>query len=267
MHKLLIFTDLHITEPGEAIIGLDPGARFAAALDHALAGHPDAEAVLLLGDLTHHGRPAQYARLEELLQTCRLPIHMTLGNHDDPEAFAARFPGQMNAGFAQHALEFGASLVLLLDTADRDGAAPRHGGWLCQTRLDWLQRALAAAPGRPHLIACHHPPFKTGFPGMDAIALANGQALYARLDAAGAQAHLLCGHVHRTISGRADGYGFSALKSPCHQMPMALNDRSTALSVDEPGAYGIVLLQSGGVIVHSEDFALARSGTDDPHSA
>ncbi|MCC1492514.1 metallophosphoesterase [Cognatishimia sp. F0-27] len=265
--KLLVLTDLHLTDPGQTIIGLDPAARSRAALSHAIRTHPDADALLLLGDLTHHGRPGQYSGLAALLSDIPCPVFATLGNHDDATAFGAEFPDQMTDGFACHALQNGGMRVLLLDTLDRDGSAPRHGGWLCNQRLDWLDGEMAAADGAPLLIACHHPPFATGFAGMDGIGLANPRALLDRLQAYRGPVQLLCGHVHRTISGAVEGIAFTTLKSPCHQMPMALSAKTTALSVDEPGAYGIALTGPTGAVIHSEDFAVAMAGSHDPDSA
>ena len=40
--------------------------------------------------------------------------------------------------------------------------AGEAGGALCEDRLRWIDRALAAAPGRPTLVLMHHPPFATG---------------------------------------------------------------------------------------------------------
>ena len=42
-------------------------------------------------------------------------------------------------------------------------------------------------------------------------------------------------------------------------MPMALGDQNPSLSIDEPGAYGLLLLGEGGVIVHGEDFTLPKA--------
>lgn len=267
MQKLLIFTDLHIESAGKSIVGLDPSSRFEAGLAHALARHEDATALMLLGDLTHHGKADQYHRLKEALGANRLPLYATLGNHDVPKNFAASFPEQMSGeGFAHHSFDLGGLTVLLLDTFDHGGNVRKHAGWLCARRLRWLDLQLAAAGNRPLLVACHHPPFLTGFEGMDAIRLINSAALMDRLRAYPGPTHLLCGHVHRTISGQADGVGFTTLKSPCHQMPLVLGKGSSGLSVDEPGAYGVVLASDAGVIVHSEDFALAAPIEQDSHS-
>lgn len=257
MNKLLVFSDLHLTAPGETIIGLDPAQRFRSMLDHALAHHADAAGVVLLGDLTHRGTPAEYAALKAILDGLRLPLRPTIGNHDSRARFRAAFPqAQDQDGFAQCAFDLGLTRVVVLDTADETGAVPRHAGHLCDTRLDWFDAELRAAAGRPLLVFCHHPPFATGFDGMDAIRLMNGDALLDRLAAHDAAAHLICGHVHRTISGTARGVGFSVLKSPCHQMPMRLGDPSSGSSVDEPGGYAVVLVDAGAVVVHAVEPAL-----------
>lgn len=264
--KALIFTDLHITPPGETIIGLDPLARFAEGLDHALARHPDAQHVILLGDIAHAGDPASYARLAPLLADCPIPVTVTMGNHDLRGPLRAAMAGSFNAeGFAQHARDLGPLRLLILDTHDYENCAPlKQDGWLCETRLAWLDAELsrAAAEGKEVVVFAHHPPCPVGFWAMDAIGLANAEALLGRLHAAPHVRHLVCGHIHRTINASAanpDGGALpvTILKSPCHQIPMILGQGSFADSVDEPGAYGILLALKDTVVVHSEDFALS----------
>jgi len=261
MPKALIFTDLHITREGETIIGLDPLARFAEGLAHALRRHPDAAHVILTGDLTHHGHPEEYARLKAALADCPIPVTLTLGNHDARTAFDAAFPDAARTpdGFAQAALDLGGTRLLVLDTHDDAGGAPEHSGWLCDRRLAWLDAELTRAEqdAAPVVVLCHHPPFDTGFDGMDAIKLRNGAALLSRLRAARAR-HLICGHIHRTIHLSLDGLPASVLKSPCHQMPLLLGPQDVHLSVDEPGAYGVLLALPEQTILFSEDFALSR---------
>jgi len=254
MHKLLVFTDIHITAPGETIIGLDPLERFGRCLDHALAHHPDAARIVITGDLTHTGAAAEYSRLHTALADCPVPVAMTLGNHDRRAAFRATF-GDVPvdpAGFVQSVYEAGDHRLILLDTADA-AAENTHSGRLCAARLDWLDDTLDAAPDAPTVLFLHHPPIVTGFSGMDRIGLTNRDELIARLSRHTQLRQIVAGHVHRTIFGSAGGIPTAILKSPCHQMPMILNDSDYNLSVDEPGAYGIVLLTDDGVIVHTED--------------
>lgn len=260
MPKIIVMTDLHIVAPGERIIGLDPSARFYDALSHALRAHGDAERLVLTGDLTHHGRPEEYAQLRALLADVPMPISFLLGNHDDRAAFRAAFPEAPvdESGFVQSVADAGSHRLICLDTLHPE-TEPYHGGFLCAARLAWLEAALSGSD-RPCVVFQHHPPMDVGFAGMDAIRLANGAEeleLLSRHDAA----HLVAGHVHRTISGStASGLGWTIFKSPCHQMPMMLEETSSSVSIDEPGAFGLLILGPDGVVLHSEDVGLPRSG-------
>jgi len=257
MQKIIVFTDIHLVPEGETIIGIDPFARFMQGLAHAIDHHPDAARVVLCGDLTHNAAPQEYARLRSALDTCPLPVSLMLGNHDRRAPFLAAFPeaARMATGHVQHVTDLPGYRLVSLDTLNED-SADTHSGWLCAARMDWLDTALAGAGGRRVIVFTHHPPIETGFRGMDWIGLKNRADLVARLGAAGNVAQIVSGHIHRTIQGSAAGIPVAILKSPCHQMPMALGFQDPALSVAEPGAYGLLLLTDDGVIVHSEDFTL-----------
>jgi 3',5'-cyclic AMP phosphodiesterase CpdA len=129
--------------------------------------------------------------------------------------------------------------------------------------MAWLDAALASAGDRRVIVFTHHPPIDTGFGGMDRIGLRNRDALMACLHRHGNVAQVVSGHIHRTIQGSAGGIPVAILKSPCHQMPMTLGDHDPSLSIDEPGAYGLLLLTDAGMVVHTEDFGLpdARPAT------
>jgi len=257
MHKVLVFTDIHILPEGETVIGLDPLARFAQGLAHALEHHPDAARIVLCGDLAHNAAPAEYARLKQALAGCPLPMDLMLGNHDRRAPFLAEFTQTpvTDAGFIQHYQDISDYRLIFLDTLNEE-ADDTHSGHLCAQRLDWLDQALATAGARRVVVFTHHPPIITGFSGMDWIGLHNRAELIGRLVAHGGVVQIVSGHIHRTIQGAAGGIPVSIFKSPCHQMPMALGFQDPSLSIDEPGAYGIVLLHDDGVIVHTEDFTL-----------
>lgn len=253
MQKLLVMTDIHIKEAGETIVGLDPLARFEAALDQALARHPDARALILMGDLTHHGRPAQYARLAEVLNDLPLPVIPMIGNHDRRDTFLAAFPDapQSADGHVQAVLDLSHHRVITLDTLDGPPYAT-HAGRLCQARLDWLAEALDSAGGRIPLVFAHHPFWITGIPGMDAIRLIDGDPVI-DLIAQHPGAHVFAGHIHRSISGSVRGLPWTMFKSTCHQGPLDLISPDSSLSTCEPGAYGVLLLPQGGVVAHTEN--------------
>ena len=257
MQKLLVFTDIHFVREGADIIGLDPVERFRQGIDHALATHPDAARIIITGDLAHHGDPVEYRRLQAELSRIPLPVSLLIGNHDSRTAFRAAFSESAvdEYGFIQSYLDIGRHRLLFLDTVD-EAAEVEHSGYLCPDRMAWLRQMLDVAQDRSVILFMHHPPLTTGFAGMDRIGLRNRRELASFLRGYPNVVQIIAGHVHRTISGAAGGIPTAIFKSPCHQMPMALAQDDEHLSVDEPGAYGLLLLQEDGVIVHTEDFGL-----------
>lgn len=262
MTKILVFTDIHMLPEGRTIIGLDALTRFATGLDHAARMHPDADRLILTGDLSHFGDPASYQRLKAALAGFPIPISMTIGNHDERANFLAEFPEVAvdEHGFVQQILDFEDVRCLVLDT--NIGLERSHddhsAGLLCDARLNWLDRGLREAKGKPVLIFMHHPPHETGFKGMDAIKLLNGDEFYAVLERHSNVRHIFAGHVHRTIGGSHRGIPFSIFKSPLHQQPMPFDIDDTSSSVDEPGAYGIIVVTPQGLQVHTEDYEVAE---------
>ncbi|WP_298257321.1 phosphodiesterase [uncultured Litoreibacter sp.] len=266
--KLLVFSDPHLVEPDQRIIGLNPSQRFSQALDHALKNHPDAAHMVILGDLTHHGRDAQYLALQRCLDAVNIPLSLMLGNHDDRSAFLKAFPDTplTPSGHVQHVVQLGHHRLICLDTLDAE-ATPKHSGLLCEARMGWLRDALEAAKGAPVTLALHHPPFVTGLDGMDAIRLRNAQELQALIAEFPNVVQLLCGHVHRNISGGLCGTSFATFKSTCHQSPLTLGLQGSDHSIDEPAGYGIVLFTKDRVIVHTDDLGGRGAPTVDGHSA
>ena len=259
--KILVMTDIHLLTAGKTIIGLDPYARFCAALAHARENHPDAVRLVLTGDLTDTGKPEEYQRLHTALKDFDIPISFLIGNHDRRAEFRRAFPDAPvdENGFIQSVVDLGDTVLVCLDTVNDIAPDRDHSGVFCQKRRDWLVRVLSATREKRVLIFMHHPPFQVGFSGMDAIALVDG-ADFIQLLQGFDIAHLIAGHVHRTISGSTAGLSFSMFKSTCHQMPMDMTATNMMLSVDEPPAYGIILLGKDSVIAHSDDFDIADKG-------
>ena len=255
MQKLLVLSDLHICALGETIIGLDPSARMQSVLDAATTAHPDADALILLGDLTHHGHPAEYRELARILEDCPVRVIQMLGNHDRRDAYLAQFPNapRMPTGHVQQSYDIGNHRIITLDSLDGPPyEAGRHEGALCPVRMRFLEDALATRGDRLAVVCIHHPPFDTGIVGMDCIKLNDGAELLGLLAQHG-NLHLICGHLHRTISGSTLGVPWTIFKSPCHQGVLDLVTPNSHLSTDEAGTYGLILLTKQGVIIHSED--------------
>ncbi|MEM7240889.1 MAG: phosphodiesterase [Pseudomonadota bacterium] len=259
MRKLLILTDIHVKMPGQEIIGIETSARFKEALSHAIAHQPDAERLIILGDLAHAGKAEEYQTVKEALSDVPIPVHLMLGNHDNRDAFQDTFPHapKDENGFVQHVIDLGDVAAILMDSLDGPPfRKSHHAGKLCEHRLEWLDAQIATHPDKTIMLCIHHPPFAVGFPGMDAIGLTDGTNFLDRLHNYPNPIHILTGHVHRSVSGIAHGTSYTMLKSIAHQMPLVFDTDDPSISIREPGAYGVILIDGPNIIAHSEDFTL-----------
>ncbi len=53
--KLIHLSDIHLTKPGERLLGLDPLSRLDACLRDIGRYHPETEFCVISGDLAHQG--------------------------------------------------------------------------------------------------------------------------------------------------------------------------------------------------------------------
>lgn len=246
-------TDFHIKARGKiAYRVVDTASCLAAAVAAVAALDPAPDIVVGTGDLTDFGRPEEYALLRELLAPLDKPVYLIPGNHDEREAMrrAFRCDGYLPAsGFLNYTIEDQPVRLVALDTVI-PGAS---GGRLCDERLQWLDRTLAAAPDRPTLIIMHHQPFATGIAHMDRIGC-DGADKFAELLARHAQVErVLCGHLHRSIQARVGGHAIvSTAPSTAHQVALDLSPNGPSVFVMEPPGYQLHLWRpEGGMVSHT----------------
>lgn len=255
--KIVTLTDIHILPDGKKIIGIDPIERLEQAIAHINRTQSDAQLCIITGDLTHFGDAQSYAILKRLLAELRIPLKILLGNHDRRDAFLEAFPETEtdSGGFVQFATQLGGYNLIGLDSLNqpqiegtRKGAGNLDGG-----RLDFLSRSLENSAGLPSLVFLHHPPYYTGFAGMDVIKLMQSEDFHHRLQGHDVR-HIVCGHIHRSISASWHGIPMTVYKSLVDQMPFDLESLETSLAIPEPPAYGVILLGPDTVVCHSVEF-------------
>lgn len=251
--KFIHLTDTHLIADAGLLYGTNPKQRLQLAVRHLLAHQPDAQAVVITGDLTHYGHAQAYEHLRECLAPLTMPVFPILGNHDDRGIFQSYFP-DVDAdenGFVQYARDFGDYCALFLDT-NEPGV---HWGVYCKQRAAWLQARLAQT-NKPVLLFMHHPFFPIGIRGMDALSLRDNSAFINAI--AGFEQkirHVFFGHIHRPICGTFRGIGYSTLKGTNHQVALDLHgDENMILGSHEQPQYGVVLLSEDQVLIHAEDF-------------
>ena len=196
-------SDLHLGYEGAH---LSPERALQQAVEEITAMRPVPAAVLMSGDLTHNGRPQEYQRLRDLLAPLTMPIHPMMGNHDHREAFGESFrdhPGVAASrprGLVNYGVDCGGLKLICLDTCVEGSDA----GWVGSEQRSWLAGELGRADGRPTLVAMHHPPIATGMDEFDRISLTldERQALATLVGGFSGVEMVVCGHIHRVISGR-----------------------------------------------------------------
>lgn len=259
MSRIIVFTDIHFSvEHLEREI--NPVARLEAGMRHALKYSPEAEHIIITGDLTHHGDVRSYELLKDTLKKFDRAIELMVGNHDNRENFLSVFSETAidPDGFVQRTIDLPNHRLILLDTLDGPlyDYPLSHRGMLCEKRLSWLNTQLAEADGRGCIIFMHHHPHNVGFRAMDTIKLVNGQQFYETIERYNNVLHISCGHVHRTISGTHRGIPFSVFKSTVGQMPMIFRTMDFHAETNEPAAYGLIDIESNGITVQTEDYEL-----------
>lgn len=203
---LAVIADPHVTQThsGTWKVLHRTKKRLAEAL-HA-AERLEVDAVLMPGDLTRGGTPAEFDAVDTLVSTNSLPVLSVPGNHDrssppsidDPDpnwiAGPSTTPFHDNVGDVD---------VLGLNTVPPSTGS--DGGYLPNDQLQWLTDTLDRAD-RP-VVMTHYPlgidwtGLETVFPP-ETFHVANTSVVRERL--AGTDALVIAGHVHWPITERSE---------------------------------------------------------------
>ncbi len=249
--RLAQISDPHL---GASWEGIDPeaGLRRVVAAVRALPDPP--QALLVSGDLTDNGTPAEYARVRELLAPLGLEPHVLPGNHDlrGPLREAFGLPGTGEEPVS-HVADFGPLRLVCLDST----VPGAEGGALDEGRIEWLEEALAADRTTPTMLAMHHPPLRTEIPTFERIGLAaeSREALAAVLARHPQVLRIVAGHVHRTIV--AELAGRAVLTVPSTYLQAALDFTAPKLRMcAEPPGFAIHALRDGTLASHLQPLAV-----------
>jgi len=244
-------SDPHLVDEGTLAFGrVDTPAMLERAVRRILALPRRPDAVVATGDLTNDGTPAQYGLLADLLRPLDVPVYLAAGNHDDRSALQAAFSGHRHLrgedGFVQYVVDDFDMRLVVLDTVVP--GAPH--GELCERRLAWLDRQLAAAD-RPTLVAQHHPPFRSGLSHMDRMGLAHAAAEAAVVVRHPHVERLISGHVHRAMHTRFAGTVASSCPSTAHQLVLDLVPGAEVRFTFEPSAFQLHLWDGSQLVTHT----------------
>jgi hypothetical protein len=232
-------TDLHVRPVGQSDNRVSETNMFTERAFRAVAAFtPRPDVILLTGDLTECGLPAEYDNLARLiLRHLRAPVFVIPGNHDRREnlrAALAHLPGvTADPDYVQYAVEDHPVRLVMLDTI-----VPGSGhGELRPAQLRWLEETLARVPDKPTMIAMHHPPFACGIAHMDRIRLRDAAPFAAVVGRHRQVERIVCGHHHRAITAKVGHAIASISPSVGHQVEMSLHPDDPGGFVFEPPAF------------------------------
>ncbi len=155
-----LLSDVHVSGRGAGKMG----ERLTQAIDGVLRLPTPPDKVLIAGDCAYlRGKRddyREYVRLIQPLIAARLPLHMTLGNHDHRDNFWDALPSKHTAG--PIGIERQAAIVpgrranwFLLDSLHKTNEGE---GELGSDQLQWLAAGLDQNAAKPALIMLHHNP-------------------------------------------------------------------------------------------------------------
>jgi 3',5'-cyclic AMP phosphodiesterase CpdA len=154
--KALVFNKVHLSENLSRCV-----AEVAALKDKPSFALLNGDCALKIGE------QGDYATFLELMKPLRdaagMPVHLTLGNHDDRETFwralGPQPDGRKSAVYGKHVtvVEAPRANWFLLDSLDEPNKTP---GVLGDKQIAWLGKALdaPAAAAKPAIIVTHHNP-------------------------------------------------------------------------------------------------------------
>jgi 3',5'-cyclic AMP phosphodiesterase CpdA len=177
---------------------------------------PKPNAVIHTGDITQHGKTAEFAHARSLLANLEAPLYVTPGNRDGRAEMARAFANDgyllSDCAFAHYAVEIHPVRLVAVDSLSDDGSAK---GDLCDARLAMLDATLAEAPARPTALFMHHPPFEVSaapdpFAYQDRKAVAGLIAVVLRHPQV---VRIFTGHMHRPWTATVGGVAASTVPS------------------------------------------------------
>ena len=164
-HRFVLLSDAHVSaNPAEVSQDVNMTDNFRRVVAEVLAEKVQPAAAFLNGDCAFHvGLKDDYHQLATLLDPLRqagLPLHLSMGNHDDREHFAAALADyrpreQPVAGHYVAVVLAERVNWFLLDSLQHTNQTP---GELGQEQLAWLAKALDAHTDKPAIVLCHHNP-------------------------------------------------------------------------------------------------------------
>ena len=194
---IAVLNDTHIGAQQAADSAIPANLRHT--IDWLLALPKRPAAVIINGDLAlKDGRRGDYERFAKLIAPLReagLPLHLTMGNHDDRAVFYDVLKQDASAVESKHLslVELPGVNLFMLDSLK---ATMVTLGQLGEAQLAWLTKLLDAHADKPALLFAHHNPRLGGDPIHFPGGLEDSEPLWQAIASRKHVKAYLHGHIH-----------------------------------------------------------------------
>lgn len=225
--KIIHITDTHLLKrANDSFYGFNTRNSFEKVVQKSLAEHPDADCIILTGDISQNGEMQSYHQLRSIIEQIDIPVYAVPGNHDSPQFLQEiidNCPGQSICVVNQ----FCYPLVLI--SSWKQGA---HQGNVSAQSLQQLKSYLTTCKHGLVITGIHHPPVPTGSEWLDRLGLENDKELLRLIKDCSINIIMLCGHIHQELEVQLENIQILATPSTCHQFEpftkqMAIDDGKT----------------------------------------
>ncbi len=184
-HSFIQMSDCHIDDV-EFCMGVNTHTNLKKIIHKIININTDA--LLISGDLTHHGTITAYKTLQKILSPIQTKLLVMSGNHDIQNNLDAVFSNNL---FSQFAL--GAWEIISTNSVQKS----KTSGFLTQHELTKLDFNLAQSNAKYILIVLHHPIVPMRSTWDDSLSLENPKALFNVLDKYPKIQAIAFGHAHQ----------------------------------------------------------------------
>lgn len=234
-------TDTHLLDHAEeSFYGFNTKKYFEKVLSHSLGHFPNADFLLVTGDISQTGTESSYKQLKSVIDQIDIPIYCVPGNHDQPKNLQLIIPSCPDDSI--NIIQFGNYELVLISSWVKNV----HHGIISQQDLVQLEDYLTSNKTPFVIIAVHHPPAVINSKWLDKLGLQNREELLYVINKYPGNAMLLCGHIHQELDVQLQNLRLLGTPSTCYQF----KKNSEIMSVERtqlPG-YRFVSLHNSEVV-------------------
>ena len=239
--KFIHITDTHLlNQSADVFHSINTRKSFERVLCQSLAEYPDADFLLLTGDISQTGAAESYQLLQSIIEQVDIPIYCVPGNHDTPQYLQALIPSCPDDSIS--ITQFGNYGLVLINSWVED----THCGAISPRSLIELEDYLTTCEVQFIIFAVHHPPVFIGSEWLDLLGMRNREELLQIINKYSGKSVMLFGHIHQELDIQQQRLRLLATPSTCYQFEK--NSKTMSIVQTQTPAYRFIKLQNYNII-------------------